>query len=226
LSETLLEVDDISLFRGQRCLFVGLGFTLSAGQVLQLVGDNGSGKTSLLRALCTLLPVETGSLAWRGKTLPTGRDDYLTELCYSGHADSIKLDLTARENLAFYAALGSRREGSISERISQVIEQVGLTRQADLPCRMLSAGQRRRVTLSRLLIRDAALWLLDEPLTALDVRGRTLVSELIARHVSAGGAVIFTTHQPLELPGVTVEVLDLNDRVSDETWDDYVEAQV
>ncbi len=206
MSETLLEIDDLSLFRGQRCLFAGLSFSLSAGQVLQLVGDNGSGKTSLLRALCTLLPLETGTLTWRSEPLPQGRDNYLAELCYAGHADAIKLDLTPRENLAFYASLSNVP----AHHIDTVIDKVGLAAQRDLPCRLLSAGQRRRVSLSRLLVSKAVLWLLDELLTALDAKGRALVAGLIAEHAAAGGAAIFTTHQPLSLDGVRVDPLDLN----------------
>lgn len=206
MSDTLLEVSDLSLFRGQRCLFAGLNFTLSAGQVMQLVGDNGTGKTSLLRALCCLLPAETGSISWRGQVLPGSRDTYLTELCYAGHADSIKLDLSPQENLQFYASLAADPVADID----QVLEQVGLTPQRELACRLLSAGQRRRVALARLLIADAVLWLLDEPLTALDVKGRALVAALLAGHAQSGGAVIFTTHQPLELQGVNIDALDLN----------------
>jgi len=175
-------------------------------QVLQLVGDNGSGKTSLLRALCTLAPIESGAIRWRGVDVSGNRDEYLTQLHYAGHSDAIKLDLTPHENLRFYASL---RVGE-SIDVDAVIDRVGLTDQRDLACRMLSAGQRRRVSLARLLIGDASLWLLDEPLTALDVTGRELVSGLITEQVQNGGAVIFTTHQSLELPGISVDVLDLN----------------
>ncbi|MEM7259982.1 MAG: cytochrome c biogenesis heme-transporting ATPase CcmA [Pseudomonadota bacterium] len=217
MSDTLLEVNDLALFRGQRCLFAGLNFTLSAGQVLQLVGDNGTGKTSLLRALCTLLPIETGAINWRGEALPGNRDAYLAELCYAGHADSIKLDLSPAENLDFYASLAS---GPVHSTAA-ALEQVALVAQRDLPCRLLSSGQRRRVSLARLLVSDATLWLLDEPLTALDVSGRTLVASLIAAHAKAGGAIIFTTHQPLELHGVSIDALDLNQLQTPNAVPDY-----
>lgn len=207
--DNLLEVRDLSLFRGERCLFVGLSFTVSGGQVLQLVGDNGSGKTSLLRALSTLAPIEAGEILWRGKPIKSVRDNFLAELSYAGHSDAIKLELTPVENAAFYASLGVGR----STEADAVIDRVGLSDQRDLPCRLLSAGQRRRVSLSRLLINNTVLWLLDEPLTALDVKGRELVAGLIAAHVESGGAVIFTTHQPLVLDGIRPDILDLNGQV-------------
>jgi heme exporter protein A len=201
----LLQISDLAVFRGERCLFSGLNFSLAAGQVLQLHGENGSGKTSLLRALCTLLPVEQGTIAWRGEALPASRDQYLSEMCYVGHSEAIKGDLTPRENLAFTAALLQS-----DHAIEQAAETVGLTQQIDLPCRYLSAGQRRRVALARLLISEAVLWLLDEPLTALDVHGRQLVAQLITDHANNRGAVMFTTHQPLELADAQVLTLDLD----------------
>ena len=180
--------------------------------MLQLHGENGSGKTSLIRALCTLLPVEEGTISWRGDFITTSRDQYLTEMCYVGHSEAIKADLTPRENLSFTAALlQPESEHKLSEnKVEQAIERVGLTGQMDLPCRYLSAGQRRRVALARLLISEATLWLLDEPLTALDAHGRALVEQLIAEHADQKGAVIFTTHQPLSLREAEVLSLDLD----------------
>lgn len=204
MNKLLLQVSDLALFRGERCLFSGLSFSLHSGQVLQLHGENGSGKTSLIRALCTLLPIEQGDIAWRGNLLPAARDQYLAEMCYVGHSEAIKADLSPRENLEFTATLLNASDATVNS----AVERVGLTGQVDLPCRHLSAGQRRRVALARLLISEATLWLLDEPLTALDGHGRKLVEQLIGDHASSGGAVIFTTHQPLTVNAI--EILSLN----------------
>lgn len=197
----LLHAQDLAVFRGEHCLFSGLGFGISAGEVLQLHGDNGSGKTSLIRALCTLLPIEQGRLSWRGVDLPAAQDQYFSEMSYAGHTEGIKGDLSVRENLQFFAALHAVE----TSNINAVIERVGLGSRADLACRSLSAGQRRRVTLARLQLSGAILWILDEPLTSLDVQGRALVEDMIVHHAADGGAVIFSTHQPLALEGCTVK---------------------
>lgn len=205
LTDQLLAAQDLAVFRGEHRLFSGLGFSISAGEVLQLHGDNGTGKTSLIRALCTLLPLEEGTLSWRGAELPAARDQYFSEMAYAGHTDGLKGDLSVRENLQFVVALSGVESGNID----QTIARAGLTSRADLACRSLSAGQRRRVMLARLQLSAAALWILDEPLTSLDVQGRTLVEELIVEHASGGGAVIFTTHQPITLQGSDIKSLAL-----------------
>ena len=205
MTAALLSVQDLAVFRGEHCLFSGLGFSIAQGEVMQLHGDNGSGKTSLIRALCTLLPIQEGTISWRGVELPASRDQYFSEMAYAGHSDGIKGDLTVRENLQFVASL--RAESAPD--IDQIIEQVGLTSRSDLPCRALSAGQRRRVTLARLKLTNALLWILDEPLTSLDIHGRALVEQMIVQHAASGGAVIFTTHQPLALDGCDIRSLAL-----------------
>lgn len=205
LTDTLLRVQDLAVFRGEHCLFSGLNFSVAAGEVLQLHGDNGSGKTSLIRALCTLLPIEQGTISWRGVDLPAGRDQYFAEMSYAGHTEAIKGDLSAYENLAFFSAL----RGTADTDIEQAIARVGLATRSDLPCRSLSAGQRRRVSLARLQLSASVLWILDEPLTSLDVQGRALVEKLIVSHAGNGGAVIFTTHQPLSLDDCDVRSLEL-----------------
>lgn len=205
LTAELLRVQDLAVFRGEHCLFSGLEFSVGEGEVIQLHGDNGSGKTSLIRALCTLLPVEQGTLSWRGVELPAARDQYFSEMIYSGHTEGLKGDLSVRENLQFFTVL----RGVDSTSLDQIIERVGLTSRADLACQSLSAGQRRRVTVARLQLSAAVLWILDEPLTSLDVQGRALVEELIVEHAASGGAVIFTTHQPLLLEGCDIKSLAL-----------------
>ncbi len=201
----MLLAQDLAVFRGEHCVFAGLGFELRSGEVLQLHGDNGSGKTTLLRALCTLLPLEQGTISWRGSALPGARAQYFSEMIYSGHSEAIKSDLSPRENLIAGAAL----RGSDSIDIDAIIERVGLSDKAELSCRSLSAGQRRRVTLARLLTSHTALWVLDEPLTSLDVHGRALVEALIVEHAKQGGSVIYTTHQPLSLDGCDVRSLKI-----------------
>lgn len=215
MNKLLLQVNDLALFRGERCLFSNLSFSLNSGQVLQLHGENGSGKTSLIRALCTLLPIEAGEISWRGQSFPAVREQYLAEMCYVGHSEAIKADLSPRENLEFTATLLNAPDTAVNA----AVERVGLTDQVDLPCRHLSAGQRRRVALARLLISQATLWLLDEPLTALDGHGRKLVEQLIGEHADNGGAVIFTTHQPLSLSAAQILSLDLDVSQAGETRD-------
>jgi len=194
----LFEARNLAIFRGEHCLIADLSFAVSSGQVLQVQGDNGTGKTTLLRALCGLQWIEEGALLWRGQLMKSVRDNYLAEMIYAGHTEGIKSDLTARENLRFSAQLRAGQVmGEQPADIDEALELVGLIERADLPCRALSAGQRRRVVMARLLCSSAALWILDEPLTSLDQRGRELVATVIGRHVAGGGAVILTTHQPL-----------------------------
>ena len=207
MSQTLLEATDLAIFRGEHCLFSKLSLAVGSGQVLQVSGDNGSGKTTLLRGLCTFVPLEAGAVTWRGTTLPDKRDLFYSELTYLGHHEGLKGDLSVLENLAASASLS----GADGDRIPEAIEQVGLVSQAELPCRSLSAGQRRRVSLARLLVSRTPLWILDEPLTSLDIHGKTLVERLLVEHVSNGGLVVYTTHQPLSLPGCDVQILRMSD---------------
>lgn len=215
----LLQAADVAIFRGEHCLFSGLNMELGSGQVLQVSGDNGSGKTTLLRGLCTFVPLEHGAITWRGETLPRKRDRYFSELTYLGHNEGIKGDLSVLENLRASASLcaspGSSNPkttaGAIEPAIELAIEKVGLHAQAELPCRSLSAGQRRRVSLARLLISNTPLWILDEPLTSLDLHGKALVESLLIEHVSSGGLAVYTTHQPLSLQGCDVQILQLSD---------------
>ena len=202
-----LQASNLAVFRGEHCLFAGLNLAVGRGQVLQVSGDNGSGKTTLLRGLCTFVPLEEGSVSWRGVTLPEKRDQFFSELTYIGHHEGLKGDLSVIENLQASASLS----GADSSLIPASIDRVGLSVQAELPCRALSAGQRRRVTLARLLVAQTPLWILDEPLTSLDVHGKALVESLITEHVGNGGIVVYTTHQPLTLGDCDVQVLRLSD---------------
>lgn len=178
----LLDVQDFRCERDGRVLFDGLGLTLPAGQCLELRGPNGSGKSTLLRAIAGLFPDYGGTIVAR-------------ESLYLGHRPGISALLTAEENLRWYQAL---RPGPGS--VASALAQVGMAGYERVACQRMSAGQQRRVGLARLLLCQAPLWLLDEPLTALDSAGTELVRRLIAGQLERGGAVLCATHQPLGLP--------------------------
>jgi heme exporter protein A len=194
----MLEVSALSCRRGDRCLFSALDLKLEPGQLLHLQGSNGSGKTTLLRALCGLLHPDAGSIRWRGEPIERLAEDYYRDLLYLGHLNGIKGDLTGVENLRISARLAGRRDCQDTE-IEQALSRIGLGGFEDLPCRMLSQGQKKRVALARLLISKAPLWILDEPFVALDVGAVALLDDLIRAHVEAGGLVVLTTHQALTL---------------------------
>ncbi len=191
-----LEVRGLACTRGERRLFTNLDFSLVAGQALLIEGRNGSGKTSLLRLLCGLGLADAGKICWCGQDVDEYRTEFLTDIAYVGHANGIKLDLTARENLDFTRALGRARPHVTA--ISALAE-LGLKQLENTHCRRLSAGQRRRVALARLLVLNARLWLLDEPLTALDVRAVLRFEALLRAHLDGGGLLILTTHRPIDL---------------------------
>lgn len=182
----------IACQRSERWLFRDLSFSLAAGEALLLRGPNGSGKSSLLRLLAGLLPLSAGSLRWRGREPGTAAPEYRTELAYLGHLDALKPQLLLRENLQFWADL----LGSTAD-LDEIVERVGLTPCADLPGQHLSAGQRRRFGLARLLLKPVPLWLLDEPTTALDAAGQELSLELIDRHLAGGGIAVVSSHEPI-----------------------------
>jgi len=189
-----LAAEKLACARGERRLFDGLSFTVKAGQALAVEGANGAGKTSLLRLLAGLLTPFAGRVVVR--TAQGDSDDAETRarlVGWLGHLDGLKPQMTVREQLAFYAHLyGVAADDAL-------LEQVNLARQADLPCRYLSAGQKRRLALARLLVSNRPLWLLDEPFAALDSAGQALVAQLMARHCGQGGIVIAATHDPLGL---------------------------
>lgn len=204
----MLEISKLACTRGDHLLFSDLSFSLSAGELLQVEGANGSGKTSLLRTLCGFMMPTAGEIRWRGQNTRKLGEDFHAEMIYLGHLNAIKDELNALENLRIGAGLS----GSIVEdsQVIAALRRMGLRGRETLPVKVLSQGQRRRVALARLLFSTAPLWILDEPLTALDVGAVGLMQDLIGEHLAKGGMVIYTTHQPLEVAGVTTRRLSLS----------------
>ncbi|WP_374325305.1 cytochrome c biogenesis heme-transporting ATPase CcmA [Azonexus sp.] len=201
----MLEADNLECVRGERRLFAGLSFKLEAGELLYLQGRNGAGKTSLLRMLIGLLPPEAGAIRWQGEAIARRRDDYHAALCYLGHLNAIKEELTPLENLLAGARLAG--ETLSEDDAIDALEQVGLAGREDLACKYLSQGQKRRVALARLVIDRRPLWILDEPFVALDVGAVDWLAGLISAHLQRGGMAVMTTHQPVAIPAGTVREL-------------------
>ncbi len=175
---------------------------------MQIQGANGSGKTSLLRTLCGFIHPDEGKIVWEGTDVRDLAEDYFARVLYLGHLNAIKDELSALENLQISAGLSGVKLGE-SDAIA-ALRRMGLKGRERLPCKVLSQGQRRRVALARLLVGDAQLWILDEPLTALDVNAVALIGELLDEHLARQGMVIFTTHQPLSVSGAEMRSLSLS----------------
>lgn len=204
----MLEVMGLACARGEQQLFTNLSFELSAGELLQVQGENGKGKTTLLRALCGFIEPFAGQIRWQGQNIRELDEAYHAELIYLGHLNAIKDELNALENLHISSALAGC-EVSESDAIA-ALRRMGLRGRETFPVKILSQGQRRRVALARLLVSKAPLWILDEPLTALDVGAVVLMQGLIGEHLANRGMVIFTTHQPMEVAGIEARRLTLS----------------
>jgi heme exporter protein A len=202
----MLQAINLECVRGQRRIFSGLSFDVQDGELFWVAGQNGSGKTSLLRIVCTLLRAEAGTVRWDGTDVRVLGDAFLADLVYIGHAPAVKDDLTALENLRFSVGLKRR---SKPQELRGALERTGVAACADLPARVLSAGQRRRVSLARVIAMQAPLWLLDEPYANLDAAGSELVSGLLQDHVAAGGLALVVAHRELAL-ACNVRRLELN----------------
>ena len=192
-----LEAHALECVRGGRRLFDSLSFSVEPGEMLEVSGANGSGKTSLLRMLCGLLPPVAGEILWQGENIQTLKEEYLRELAYLGHANGIKTELSALENLRIAGGLAGVRPGE--EKITAALERMGLEGSEERPAKTLSQGQQRRLALARLLVGETALWILDEPLTALDSAAVGLVQSVLGEHLEGGGMAVLTTHQPLDV---------------------------
>ena len=206
MADVLFSASDLTCLRGERLVFAGLGFALSAGDALLLVGPNGSGKSSLLRLMALLLRPFRGEFRWQGEPVAENPDAYRQGLRYVGHLDGVKPVLTCHESLAFWAALDGAPEPG--RRAAAALERLGLERLAEVPGRYLSAGQKRRLNLARLLLLPAPLWLLDEPTNGLDAAAIARLEGALAEHRAAGGLIVASTHTPLALPGAATLHLD------------------
>ncbi|WP_131195995.1 heme ABC exporter ATP-binding protein CcmA [Lichenihabitans psoromatis] len=195
-----LLVDDLTIARGSRTVLQGVSFSIAPGEAVQVTGQNGAGKSTLLRAICGFLPWVSGAVRWTG---PEGahRADAPTlaeSVHYVGHADGLKTALTARENIEIAAALS----GGVTTSPDLALKRLDLPHVIDIPVGYLSAGQRRRVALARLLTAHRPLWLLDEPATALDRAAQAMLAEIMTDHLTSGGLILASTHAPLDLPGL------------------------
>jgi heme exporter protein A len=204
---TILSAETLRLWRGDAPVLRGLSFTLAAGRCLEITGANGAGKTTLLRALCGLLPLEEGRVFWRGANTADDALAFHAELAYLGHDNALKADLNAHENLHY--AVGLRRAVQPAD-IAAALARVGIgVEAARVAVRRLSAGQRRRVALARVVLLNSALWVLDEPTANLDATGQQLAAELLETHLRAGGAAVVATHRPIGLAPAWLQSLTL-----------------
>ena len=202
----MLECRNIQSCRGDLILFKKLNFSLQAGHLLYLSGHNGSGKTTLLRILCQLISPNTGDILWQNQPIKNNHQ-YQQNLLYIGHQNAIHTDLTALENLMFNSHLS--QQFITKQQAWQALQTIGLSGHEDLPIRVLSQGQQRRVALARLLVSKQTLWILDEPFTALDKDAIKQLTQLIENHLKNNGMVILTTHQKLQLKNVPIQHLKL-----------------
>src|SRR6266851_4801068 len=189
-------VEKVHVWRGDRHVLRGVSLDVHPGELMHVSGPNGTGKTTLLRVVSGLLRPETGSVAWQGRSIAATAAEYQSALAYASHEPALKSDLTALENLRF--TVGLKRRVTAAELRSS-LERTGVANCADLPARVLSAGQRRRVAMARVLAFRADLWLLDEPFTNLDAAGTDLLRNLLQSHVEGGGLALVVAHHDLKL---------------------------
>lgn len=193
----MLEVADLECVRGDRRLFAGMSFSVQPGELLHVHGPNGSGKTSLLRMVCGLVSPAHGEIRWGGAGIRSLGEDYFKDMTYLGHLGGIKEELTALENLRILTELAGG--DAAEDKAVAALGSMGLAGREDLPAKVLSQGQKRRVALARLMLCNTRLWILDEPFTALDAVAITVVQALLSKHLHNGGMIILTTHQEVEI---------------------------
>ena len=192
-----LTAENLTCIRGSRLVFRDVGFSVGAGDLLSLEGQNGAGKTSLLRMIAGFLAPAAGAITLRADGGDVSDNEERGKFVgWLGHHDAAKPQLTPRETLTFFSGLYG-----VSGAMDEALETVGLTRAGDLPCQYLSAGQKKRLALARLTLSNRPVWLLDEPLAALDTNGKSLAADLIKTHCASGGIVIAATHEPLGVEG-------------------------
>jgi heme exporter protein A len=204
----MLEAVNLGCVRGDRRLFKGLNFSLAAGELIELRGPNGSGKTSLLRILSGLASPAEGEVRWQGESISALEENYSRAVAYLAHQNGVKDELSALENLRISSGVAGNALSK--SEAQQILEKVGLSRQQHLPTRSLSAGQRRRVALGRLLTSRAPLWILDEVLTSLDDAAIILSRRFIGDHLAQGGLAIIATHQDLDLSAERIQRIELS----------------
>lgn len=203
----MLEAVNLGGVRGTRRLFRGSNFCAGPGELIEVRGPNGSGKTSLLRIICGLAAPAEGEIRWHGTNIRSLGEEYCGAVAYLGHQNGVKDELSALENLQISSAISGY---AVDEKeAAAILERVGLGNQKHLPSRLLSAGQRRRVALSRLLASKATLWILDEVMTSLDDAGSKMASGFVTDHLTRDGIAIIATHQQLNISAAAVKQIEL-----------------
>ena len=201
----MLEVQGLTCFRQDRCLFADLDFSLNAGDICQVEGPNGAGKSTLLRALLGLFRPDEGNVLWQQQPVAKQQELFFQDVLYLGHKFAISSDLTPMQNLQSWSNLHS----TTNQDFELALAQVGLAELQDIPCHSLSAGQHRRVALARLWLSAAKLWVLDEPFTAIDKAGVNMLQQKFQQHMAQGGIILITTHQDLSLQFETLKTVSL-----------------
>ncbi len=202
-----LAFHDLGCSKGGRQLFKGVHCVVPGGRWLHVAGANGIGKTSLLRMLCGLSPIESGDILWNGQSISVQRNSFQRDLSYLGHLNGLQESMTVHENLIFSTAL--RGHAPDTRLVSATLARFGVGGRNEQLVRHLSQGQKRRVALARLALSPAPLWVLDEPFVAMDDTGIRMLSELIAQHLASGGTTVLTSHQSVEIGAVPAQILEL-----------------
>ncbi len=203
----MLEVVELECVRGDRPLFSHLSFRLKPGELLHVTGINGSGKTTLLRTLCGLTHAATGEVRWHGSTIRELGDDYRNQISYIGHSNGIQGELTPVENLHAIACLSGNVD---TDLIKKTLVRLGLGAYNHFPAKILSQGQKRRLALARLMVQQKSFWILDEPLSALDVKSIALMTDILMEHLAQDGLVVMTSHQEIAVEKKTTLQIQLN----------------
>lgn len=203
----MLAAKQLTLWRGPLCLFENLSFDIHPGMAILVRGPNGSGKTTLLRVLCGLSRPESGQVSWNNDSIERCRSDFGAEIAYYGHVTGLKADLTINQNLSFAARL----QGRPDEPWRMYLEALGLAHCANLAVRYLSAGQQRRAALTRVLMSDAKVWIMDEPFTNLDAAGRKFLQGELMRHLDRQGSAVVAAHHGLDLPAERLRQINLGE---------------